>query len=130
MYGIVNFVTKLFWLSILIIFSLIIASLVGSNTQMTTLSFWPIPGQITIVFWLAILLAFSAGLIFGSLLIWLNSISSYRLARQIQKQKKINATLKAKPGEDSHLLFDQQANNLALNGEKGKQSVGAFTQGP
>ena len=130
MHGIVNFITKLFWLIILIIFSLIIASLVGSNTQMITLSFWPIPGQITIVFWLAILLAFSAGLIFGSLLIWLNSLSSYRLARQIKKQKKINATLKAKPGEDNHLLFDQQANNLTLNGEKGKQSVGEFTQGP
>ena len=114
MYGIFNFISKLFWFFIIICFSLFIASLVMSNTQIITLSFWPIPGEIRIVVWLVILMPFGVGLIIGSLLIWLNSISSYRAARQIQKQKKVNAALNAKTEEDSHLLFEKPPSPLWL----------------
>ena len=111
------------------LFSLLIATIVGSNTQMITLKLWPIPGQLTIVLWLPILLAFGSGLIIGALLIWLRSIASYQAARQLRKQKKANSLTRATVEEDSHLLFDQIATNQPLNKEKGKHTLSVFTQG-
>ena len=86
MSGISHFISKLFWLVILILFSLFIAAIVGSNTQLITLQLWPIPGQLSLALWLPILLAFGIGLLFGALLIWLKSIASYRAARQMRKK--------------------------------------------
>ena len=129
MFGIPPFISKLFWLIVFMIFSLLIAGLVGSNTQLTTLQLWPIPGQLTIVLWLPILLAFGAGLIIGALLIWLKSIASYRAARQLRKQKETNALPKIIIEDDSHLLFDQKATNTPLNDEKGKKTLSKFTKG-
>ena len=127
MFGIPLFISKLFWLIVFMIFSLIIAALVGSNTQLTTLQLWPIPGQLTIALWLTILLAFGAGLIIGALLIWFKSIASYRAARQLRKQKEANELSRAIIEDDSHLLFDQKATNPPLNDEKGNQSLSTFT---
>ena len=129
MFGIPPFISKLFWLIVFMIFSLLIAGLVGSNTQLTTLQLWPIPGQLTIVLWLPILLAFGAGLIIGALLIWLKSIASYHAARQLRKQKETNALSKIIIEDDSHLLFDQKATNPPFNHEKGKQTPIKFTKG-
>ena len=127
MFGISLFISKLFWLIVFMIFSLLIAALVGSNTQLTTLQLWPIPGQLTIALWLTILLAFGAGLIIGALLIWFKSIASYRAARQLRKQKEANELSRAIIEDDSHLLFDQKATNPPLNDEKGNQSLSTFT---
>ena len=126
MFGIPLFISKLFWLIVFMIFSLIIAALVGSNTQLTTLQLWPIPGQLTIALWLTILLAFGAGLIIGALLIWFKSIASYRAARQLRKQKEANELSRAIIEDDSHLLFDQKATIPPLNDEKGKQTLSTF----
>ena len=127
MFGISLFISKLFWLIVFMIFSLIIAALVSSNTQLTTLQLWPIPGQLTIALWLTILLAFGAGLIIGALLIWFKSIASYRAARQLRKQKEANELSRATIEDDSHLLFDQKATIPPLNDEKGNQSLSTFT---
>lgn len=116
--GISHFISKLFWLVILILFSLFIAAIVGSNTQLITLKLWPSPGQISVALWLPILLAFGSGLLFGAFLIWLKSIASYRAARQMRK--KSNAPTEMK--DDNHLLFDQTTTGLALNSEHGKQA--------
>ena len=124
MFGIPLFISKLFWLMVFMIFSLLIAALVGSNTQLTTFELWPIPGQLTIALWLPILLAFGAGLIIGALLIWLKSITYYRAARQLRKQKETNALSREITEDDSHLLFDQKATNPPLNDEKSKQTLG------
>ena len=127
MFGIPLVISKLFWLMVFIIFSLLIAALVSSNTQLTTLELWPIPGQLTIALWLPILSAFGAGLIIGALLIWLKSIASYRTVRQLRKQKETNASSRKIIEDDSHLLFDQKATNPPLNDEKGKQTPSTFT---
>ena len=126
MFGIPLFISKLFWLMVFMIFSLLIAALVGSNTQLTTFELWPIPGQITIALWLPILLAFGAGLIIGALLIWLKSITAYRAARQLRKQKETALSRKIIE-DDSHLLFDQKATNPPLNDEKGYQTPSTLT---
>ncbi len=118
MSGISHFISKLFWLVILILFSFFIAAIVGSNTQLITLQLWPIPGQLSVALWLPILLAFGIGLLFGALLIWLKSITSYRAARQMRK--KPNAPTEMK--DDNHLLFDQNTIGLALNSERDKQA--------
>jgi uncharacterized membrane protein YciS (DUF1049 family) len=118
MSGISHFISKLFWLVILILFSFFIAAIVGSNTQLITLQLWPIPGQLSVALWLPILLAFGIGLLFGALLIWLKSITSYRAARQMRK--KSNAPTEMK--DDNHLLFDQTTIGLALNSERDKQA--------
>ena len=91
MSGISHFISKLFWLVILILFSLFIAAIVGSNTQLITLQLWPIPGQLSLALWLPILLAFGIGLLFGALLIWLKSITSRRAARQNGKKPQCTA---------------------------------------
>ncbi|MEK9640506.1 MAG: LapA family protein [Alphaproteobacteria bacterium] len=118
MSGISHFISKLFWLVVLILFSFFIAAIVGSNTQLITLQLWPIPGQLSVALWLPILLAFGIGLLFGALLIWLKSIVSSRATRQMRK--KPNATPEMK--DDNHLLFDQTTTGLALNREYSKQA--------
>lgn len=90
-----------------VLLSIIIAIFVGSNTQLITLSFWPIPGQITIIIWLAVLLAFTTGLVIGALIIWLNSILYYRAQNQKLKKKLKNSHHKEKKETDSYLEFDQ-----------------------
>ena len=111
MSGISHFISKLFWLVIVILFSLFIAAIVGSNTQLITLQLWPIPGQLSLALWLPILLAFGTGLLFGALLIWLKSIASYRAARQMRKKPNAPPEIK----DDNHLLFDKTATGSALN---------------
>ncbi len=91
MSGIFHFISKLFWLVILILFSFFIAAIVGSNTQLITLQLWPIPGQLSVALWLPILLAFGIGLLFGALLIWLKSITSYRASKTNAKKTQCNA---------------------------------------
>ncbi len=129
MSGISDFISKLFWLMIFILLSLIIATLVGSNSQLTTLRLWPIQGQLTVALWLPILLSFATGLIIGALLIWLKSTVFYRVTRQMRKQKKNNLSIKQTIEDDSYLLFEQTATSPPLNGEKGKQTLTTFTQG-
>tara|TARA_Y200000002_G_C22274023_1_gene493375 strand:+ start:93 stop:485 length:393 start_codon:yes stop_codon:yes gene_type:complete len=129
MSGISDFISKLFWLMIFILLSLIIATLVGSNSQLTTLRLWPIQGQLTVALWLPILLSFATGLIIGGLLIWLKSNVFYRVTRQMRKQKKNNLSIKQTIEDDSYLLFEQTATSPPLNGEKGKQTLTTFTQG-
>ena len=121
MSGISNIISKLFWLMIFILFSLIVATLVGSNSQLTTIKLWPLPGQLTIVLWLPILLAFSTGLLIGAILIWLKSIASFRAAKRMRKQKKNNTPVKQDTENDSHLFFNQTVAGSALNSEKDKQ---------
>lgn len=129
MSGISDFISKLFWLMIFILLSLIIATLVGSNSQLTTLRLWPIQGQLTVALWLPILLSFATGLIIGALLIWLKSTVFYRVTRQMRKQKKNNLSIKQTIEDDSYLLFEQTATSPPLSGEKGKQTLTTFTQG-
>ena len=116
--GISHFISKLFWLVIVILFSLFIATIVSSNTQLITLQLWPIPGQLSLALWLPILLAFGTGLLFGALLIWLKSNVFYRVTRQMRKQKKNNLSIKQTIEDDSYLLFEQTATSPPLNGEK------------
>ena len=129
MSGISRFISKLFWLMIFILFGLLIATLVASNTQLTTLQLWPIQGELTVALWLPILLAFCAGLIIGGLLVWLKSIAFYDVAGQMQKQKKNNVSIEPVIEDDSHLLFDQTATDPPSNSEKSKQTLSIFTQG-
>lgn len=107
MFSISHFLSKLFWFMLFVLLSIIIAIFVGSNTQLITLSFWPIPGQITIIIWLAVLLAFTTGLVIGALIIWLNSILYYRAQNQKLKKKLKNSHHKEKKETDSYLEFDQ-----------------------
>ena len=107
MFSISHFLSKLFWFMLFVLLSIIIAIFVGSNTQSITLSFWPIPGQITIIIWLAVLLAFTTGLVIGALIIWLNSILYYRAQNQKLKKKLKNSHHKEKKETDSYLEFDQ-----------------------
>ena len=107
MFSISHFLSKLFWFMLFVLLSIIIAIFVGSNTQLITLSFWPIPGQITIIIWLAVLLAFTTGLVIGALIIWLNSILYYRAQNQKLKKKLKNSHHKEKKETDCYLEFDQ-----------------------
>ena len=130
MYSIFQFISKLFWFIIFLLLSMLIAIFVGSNTQIIYLSFWPIPGQITIVIWLAILIAFGLGLICGALIIWFNSILSYRTVRQRIKRNIVNSGKKKNQETEHYLMFDHLDNRSHSEREKVKQNLSRSTQSP
>ncbi len=130
MYRIFQFISKLFWFSILALLSIFIAIFVGSNTQIISLSFWPIPGQITIVIWLAVLFAFGMGLICGAFIIWLNSILSYGTTQQKLNRKIVNSGNHEKQETDHYLIFDHSDMRNSPDSQKVKQNSNTYTPGP
>lgn len=129
MFSIFQLISKLFWLILFVLLSFFVAIFVGSNSQSITLSFWPIPGKITIVVWLAIILAFSAGLVIGALIIWLNSILYIRATKQKLKQNQINSVNKVKSENERYLIFDQSDVRQHSDNKKTKHSLTTYTTG-
>ena len=126
---IIYFFSKLFWLIILLLFVILLAILVGSNSQSVTLYFWPITGKLTIVIWLAILLSFGAGLIAGALIIWLNSFSSYRASMKLKKQVQISTSDNTKTENDQYLEFKNSTKQPSDDNKQINSPLNGFTQG-
>ena len=126
---IIYFFSKLFWLICLLLFVILLAILVGSNSQSVNLYFWPISGKLTIVIWLAILLSFGAGLIAGALIIWLNSFSSYRALMKLKKQGQISTSNNTKIENDQHLEFKNSTKQPSDNNKQINNPLNGFTQG-
>ena len=130
MFNVFQLISKLFWLISFVLLSVFVAIFVGSNVQPITLSFWPIPGQITIVVWLAIISAFSAGLVIGALIIWLNSILYIRATKQKLRRNQINSDNKGKSENERYLIFDQTNVRQHSDNKKTKHSLSTYTTGP
>ena len=126
---IIYFFSKLFWLILLLLFVILLAILVGSNSQSVTLYFWPITGKLTIVIWLAILLSFGAGLIAGALIIWLNSFSQYRASMKLKKQVQVNTSDNAKIENDQYLEFKTSTKQPSDDNKQINNPFNGFTQG-
>ena len=130
MFSAFQLILKLFWLVLFFLLSVFVAIFVGSNTQLITLAFWPVPGQVTIVVWLAVILAFSVGLVIGALIIWVNSILYIRATRQKFKQSQINSDNKNKSENESYLVFDRSDVGQHSDNKKTKHSLSTYTTGP
>ena len=126
---IIYFFSKLFWFIFLLLFVILLAILVGSNSQSVTLYFWPISGNLTIVIWLAILLSFGAGLIAGALIIWLNSFSSYRTSMKLKKQVQISTSANTKIENDQYLEFKKSTKRTSDDNQQINSPFNGFTQG-
>ena len=126
---IIYFFSKLFWSIFLFLFVILLAILVGSNSQSVTLYFWPISGKLTIVVWLAILLSFGAGLIAGALIIWLNSFSSYRASMKLKKQVQISTSDNTKTENDQYLEFKNSTKQPSDDNKQINSPLNGFTQG-
>ena len=126
---IIYFFSKLFWFICLLLFVILLAILVGSNSQSVTLYFWPISGELTIVIWLAILLSFGTGLIVGALIIWLNSFSHYRASMKLKKQVQINTSDNAKIENDQYLEFKTSTKQPSDDKKQINNPFNGFTQG-
>ena len=126
---IIYFFSKLFWFIFLLLFVILLAILVGSNSQSVTLYFWPISGKLTIVIWLAILLSFGAGLIAGALIIWLNSFSSYRTSMKLKKQVQISTSANTKIENDQYLEFKKSTKRTSDDNQQINSPFNGFTQG-
>ena len=126
---IIYFFSKLFWFTFLLLFVILLAILVGSNSQSVTLYFWPISGKLTIVMWLAILLSFGAGLIAGALIIWLNSFSSYRALMKLRKQVQISTSDNTKTENDQYLEFKNSTKQTSDDKTQINSPFNGFTQG-
>ena len=126
---IIYFFSKLFWFIFLLLFVILLAILVGSNSQSVTLYFWPISGKLTIVIWLAILLSFGAGLIAGALIIWLNSFSSYRASMKLKKQVQIRTSDSARTENDQYLEFKNSTKQPSDDNKQINSPFNGFTQG-
>ena len=126
---IIYFFSKLFWLICFLLFVILLAILVGSNSQSVTLYFWPISGKLTIVMWLAILLSFGAGLIAGALIIWLNSFSTYRTSMKLKKQVQISKSDNTKTENDQYLEFKNSTKQPSDNKKQINSPLNGFTQG-
>ena len=126
---IIYFFSKLFWFIFLLLFVILLAILVGSNSQSVTLYFWPISGKLTIVIWLAILLSFGAGLIAGALIIWLNSFSSYRALMKLKKQDQISTSDNTRIENDQYLEFKNSTKQPSDDNKQINSPFNGFTQG-
>ena len=126
---IIYFFSKLFWFIFLLLFVILLAILVGSNSQSVTLYFWPISQKLTIVLWLAILLSFGAGLIAGALIIWLNSFSSYRASMKLKKQVQIRTSDNARTENDQYLEFKNSTKQPSDDIKQINSPFNGFTQG-
>ena len=126
---IIYFFSKLFWFIFLLLFVILLAILVGYNSQSVTLYFWPISGKLTIVIWLAILLSFGAGLIAGALIIWLNSFSSYRTSMKLKKQVQISTSANTKIENDQYLKFKKSTKQPSDDNKQINSPFNGFTQG-
>ena len=126
---IIYFFSKLFWFICLLLFVILLAILVGSNSQSVTLYFWPISGELTIVIWLAILLSFGTGLIVGALIIWLNSFSSYRASMKLKKQVQIRTSDNARTENDQYLEFKNSTKQPSDDNKQINSPFNGFTQG-
>ena len=126
---IIYFFSKLFWFIFLLLFVILLAILVGSNSQSVTLYFWPISGKLTLVIWLAILLSFGAGLIAGALIIWLNSFSSYRASMKLKKQVQIRTSDNARTENDQYLEFKNSTKQPSDDNKQINSPFNGFTQG-
>ena len=126
---IIYFFSKLFWFIFLLLFVILLAILVGSNSQSVTLYFWPISQKLTIVLWLAILLSFGAGLIAGALIIWLNSFSSYRASMKLKKQVQISTSDNTKTENDQYLEFKNSTKQTSDDNKQINSPFNGFTQG-
>ena len=126
---IIYFFSKLFWFIFLLLFVILLAILVGSNSQSVNLYFWPISGKLTIVIWLAILLSFGAGLIAGALIIWFNSFSSYRASMKLRKQVQISTSDNTKTENDQYLEFKNSTKQPADDNKQINSPFNGFTQG-
>ncbi|GIS16279.1 MAG: hypothetical protein CM15mP117_17110 [Alphaproteobacteria bacterium] len=126
---IIYFFSKLFWFIFLLLFVILLAILVGSNSQSVNLYFWPISGKLTIVIWLVILLSFGAGLIAGALIIWLNSFSSYRASMKLKKQVQISTSDNTKIENDQYLEFKNSTKQPSDDNKQINSPFNGFTQG-
>ena len=126
---VIYFFSKLFWFIFLLLFVILLAILVGSNSQSVTIYFWPISGKLTIVMWLAILLSFGAGLIAGALIIWLNSFSSYRASMKLKKQVQIRTSDNARTENDQYLEFKNSTKQPSDDNKQINSPFNGFTQG-
>ena len=126
---IIYFFSKLFWFIFLLLFVILLAILVGSNSQSVTIYFWPISGKLTIVMWLAILLSFGAGLIAGALIIWLNSFSSYRTSMKLKKQVQISTRTNTTIENDQYLEFRKSTKQPSDYNKQINSPFNGFTQG-
>ena len=126
---IIYFFSKLFWFIFLLLFVILLAILVGSNSQSVTLYFWPISGKLTIVIWLAILLSFGAGLIAGALIIWLNSFSPHRASMKLKKQVQIRTSDNARTENDQYLEFKNSTKQPSDDNKQINSPFNGFTQG-
>ncbi len=126
---IIYFFSKLFWFIFLLLFVILLAILVGSNSQSVTLYFWPISGNLTIVIWLAILLSFGAGLIAGALIIWLNSFSPYRASMKLKKQVQSSTSDNTKIENDQYLEFKNSTKQSSDDNKRINSPFNGFNQG-
>jgi len=126
---IIYFFSKLFWFICLLSFAILLAILVGSNSQSVTLYFWPISGELTIVIWLAILLSFGTGLIVGAVIIWLNSFSHYRASMKLKKQVQINTSDNTKIENDQYLEFKTSTKQPSDDNKQINNPFNGFNQG-
>ena len=126
---IIYFFSKLFWFICLLSFAILLAILVGSNSQSVTLYFWPISGELTIVIWLAILLSFGTGLIVGAVIIWLNSFSHYRASMKLKKQVQINTSDNTKIENDQYLEFKTSTKQPSDDKKQINNPFNGFNQG-
>ncbi len=126
---IIYFFSKLFWFTFLLLFVILLAILVGSNSQSVTLYFWPISGKLIIVTWLAILLSFGTGLIAGALIVWLNSFSSYRTSMKLKKQVQISTRTNTTIENDQYLEFRKSTKQPSDDNKQINSPFNGFTQG-
>ena len=109
-----SLITRMCWLTLLVITGVILAGFVTSNQDLISIRFWPTHAILRAEIWVFMLATFGLGTITGATIFWLQTLSLK--ARLWSKAKKLSE-LEAQIEET-----EQQLNDQHLSGHFGHQA--------
>ena len=107
-------ITRMCWLTLLVITGVILAGFVTSNQGLISIRFWPTHAIMRAEIWVFVLATFGLGTITGATIFWFQNLSLK--ARLWSKAKRISE-LEAQIEET-----EQQADDKRLSGDYGEQA--------
>jgi len=103
-----RFITRIFWLALLIITGVMLAGFVTSNQNLITIILWPGTIMLRAEIWVFVLSTFGLGIITGAGVFWFQSLGLK--ARLWSKTKQIS-NLEARIEETEKQLDDKRASS-------------------
>ena len=99
-----RFITRTFWLGLIVITGITIAGFVTSNHDLISIRFWPTQNIIQAEIWVFVLGSFGLGTITGATIFWLQSLS---LKAHLWSKTKQISELEVRIEDSEQRLYDK-----------------------